>query len=400
LIYFFLIYFFYKKKMTLDKNKKIYKYQVMSLFFLVVDCLCCSFFFFMTPRHSKFLMSFSFEFVTFYYQYIPILLIILGGTSLFFFATVLWHNYIDIHQPIIFFNFFFCFISMVFCCCFNFYFATLCKMNWLFILATHASKKSIPLLLPYIVNVFNFYLIMIIIIFFIFTYLLFKFFQILIDVQNLKSQYNWYFLYKIFNLLVYLIVPIVLFYIFFYSFTFFFLWFFQQMIVEFELSHFQIVIHNLNSVASGVYNFVFSSIILLFYFILGLNKITIFNLIFSDSEKIKIFKKPRNIFIYFFVLIPVILLVEYTVVVFLFRMSLMVFGVFFNFIFKNNLHFNFINNFCLLLTNGFLHQKDIKITNFVLDEFSLIYMVLGFLTIIIILFSIVSFYYLKSPKKI
>lgn len=372
----------------------------MSLFFLVVDCLCCSFFFFMTPRHSKFLMSFSFEFVTFYYQYIPILLIILGGTSLFFFATVLWHNYIDIHQPIIFFNFFFCFISMVFCCCFNFYFATLCKMNWLFILATHASKKSIPLLLPYIVNVFNFYLIMIIIIFFIFTYLLFKFFQILIDVQNLKSQYNWYFLYKIFNLLVYLIVPIVLFYIFFYSFTFFFLWFFQQMIVEFELSHFQIVIHNLNSVASGVYNFVFSSIILLFYFILGLNKITIFNLIFSDSEKIKIFKKPRNIFIYFFVLIPVILLVEYTVVVFLFRMSLMVFGVFFNFIFKNNLHFNFINNFCLLLTNGFLHQKDIKITNFVLDEFSLIYMVLGFLTIIIILFSIVSFYYLKSPKKI
>jgi hypothetical protein len=345
-------------------------------------------------------MSFSFEFVTFYYQYIPILLIILGGTSLFFFATVLWHNYIDSHQPIIFFNFFFCFISMVFCCCFNFYFATLCKMNWLFILATHASKKSIPLLLPYIVNVFNFYLIMIIIIFFIFTYLLFKFFQILIDVQNWKSQYNWYFLYKIFNLLVYLIVPIVLFYIFFYSFTFFFLWFFQQMIVEFELSHFQIVIHNLNSVASGVYNFVFSSIILLFYFILGLNKITIFNLIFSDSEKIKIFKKPRNIFIYFVVLIPVILLVEYTVVVFLFRMSLMFFGVFFNFIFKNNLHFNFINNFCLLLTNGFLHQKDIKITNFVLDEFSLIYMVLGFLTIIIILFSIVSFYYLKSSKKI
>jgi hypothetical protein len=81
-------------------------------------------------------------------------------------------------------------------------------------------------------------------------------------------------------------------------------------------------------------------------------------------------------------------------------MSLMFFGVFFNFIFKNNLHFNFINNFCLLLTNGFLHQKDIKITNFVLDEFSLIYMVLGFLTIIIILFSIVSFYYLKSSKKI
>jgi hypothetical protein len=382
--------------MTMDKKKNII--QMISLFFLIVDCLLCSLFFFMTTQQSKYLMTLPFRYLTYYYRYLPFFLVILGGTSLIIFAMVLYYNYYNYKQnALMFFQFLLCFVCVFFFCTFNFYFATLCKMNWLFILSTHVAQKPIPLILPYVPQLFHLYLVIIICFFLVFSYILLKFFQFLINVQNLKQNLSY--LYKIFILLVYLLVPILLFYLFFYSFCFFLLWYYQQLVVDFELLHFHIIITNINEYISIFYNLLFSCLILLYYLILACHNISLIHLLFSESEKMLLFKKSKNIFIYFFVLIPIILIIEYTLFIFIYKSTLMFCGLVFNFIFKINSHFNFINNFCLVLTKGFLGQHKSKITMFIFDDITIIYTILGCLTLIIVIFSLVYFYSLKKKES-